>query len=117
MEQLVRCITGGRSGQTVDHDHRTRAEVRGRPGIIVSGVAQGFSPDTIVYPWFKLPGHTSYRQGASRISIDESGELTWQRRTGKKIYIRCAAPTVSPLESPHHRPPLMSARSGQRRVI
>lgn len=65
----------------------TRAEVRGWPGIIVSGVTQGLAPDTMMHPWFKLPGHTSYRQGISRISIDESGEFTWQRKTGKKIYV------------------------------
>ena len=77
----------------------TRAEVRGRPGIIVSGVAQGLSPDTMVHPWFKFPGHTSYRQGTSRISIDESGELTWQRRTGKKIYISLRSADGQPLSN------------------
>ncbi len=77
----------------------TRAEVRGRPGIIVSGVAQGLAPGSIVYPWFKLPGHNSYREGISRISIDESGELTWQRRTGKKIYISLRSADGQPLSN------------------
>ena len=64
-----------------------RADVRGRPGIIVSGVAHGLAPDAVVHPWFKFPGHTRYRPGIARIRIDESGEFTWQRRTGKKIYV------------------------------
>jgi hypothetical protein len=65
----------------------TRGEVRGRPGIIVSGRAQGLAPDAVVHPWFKFPGQTIYRKGISLIRVDESGEFTWQRRTGKKIYI------------------------------
>jgi hypothetical protein len=65
----------------------TRGEVRGRPGIIVSGVAHGLAQGVVMHPWVKFPGQTSYQQGAARIGVDESGEFTWQRRTGKKIYI------------------------------
>jgi hypothetical protein len=64
-----------------------RAEVRSRPGIIVSGVAHGLAQGVVIHPWVKFPGQTSYQQGAARIRVDESGEFTWQRRTGKKIYI------------------------------
>ena len=61
--------------------------MRGRPGVIVSGTAHGLSQEVVLHPWIKFPGETTYRQATARIRIGESGEFTWQRRTGKMIYI------------------------------
>ena len=65
----------------------TRAQVGGRPGVIVSGTATGLDEGAILRPWMRFPGQVSYTQGAARILVDGSGGFTWQRRTGKKIYV------------------------------
>jgi len=41
----------------------------------------------ILRPWIRFPGQTSYTQGTSSILVDVEGRFTWQRRTGKTIYI------------------------------
>ena len=70
-----------------------RGEVRGQPGILVDGVTVGIADATIVRPWIRLPGQTAYAQGTAERTVsvfdvaDEIGEFTWQRRTGKKIYV------------------------------
>ncbi len=70
-----------------------RGEVRDRPGILVDGVTQGIAEGTIVRPWIKFPGETTYSQGVAQRSVaifdasEELGEFAWQRRTGKKIYV------------------------------
>jgi hypothetical protein len=40
-----------------------------------------------VAPWVKFPGQTGYTQGSARRTINAEGDFTWQRRTGKKIYV------------------------------
>lgn len=65
----------------------TRGEVRGRPGILVDGVSDHVSPGTHLRPWIRFPGQLSYRQGAAEILVQESGEFSWQRRTGKRTYV------------------------------
>jgi hypothetical protein len=41
----------------------------------------------ILRPWIRFPGQTSYTQGSARILVDVQGGITWERRTGKTIYI------------------------------
>ena len=41
----------------------------------------------ILRPWIRFPGQTSYTQGTANILVDVQGGFTWQRRTGKTIYI------------------------------
>ncbi|MFM8774563.1 MAG: fibronectin type III domain-containing protein, partial [Actinomycetota bacterium] len=65
----------------------TRAEVRGKPGIVVTGTTTGFGMGAILRPWTRFPGQTSYTQGTARILVDVQGGFTWERRTGKTIYI------------------------------
>ena len=65
----------------------TRAEVRGKPGIAVTGTTTGFDTGAILRPWTRFPGQTSYTQGSARILVDVQGGFTWERRTGKTIYI------------------------------
>ena len=65
----------------------SREAVRGRTGIVVSGVASDGQTGTIIRPWVKLAGQTTYLQGQAMIEVDQAGQFTWQRRTGKKAYV------------------------------
>ena len=65
----------------------SRGEVRGKPGVIVTGTSTGLGMGAIVRPMVKFPGQTSYTQGTASILVDEAGDFTWQRRTSKKIYV------------------------------
>ena len=65
----------------------SRGEVRGRPGVIVTGTSTGLGMGAIVRPMVKFPGQTSYTQGTASILVDEAGDFTWQRRTSKKTYV------------------------------
>ena len=57
--------------------------------------ARSLVDGTIVRPWVKFAGQTSYTAGVATpaVSVDPStgeGEFTWQRRTGKKTYVYLA---------------------------
>lgn len=65
----------------------TRGEVRGKPGIAVTGTTTGFDTGAILRPWTRYPGQTSYTQGTASILVDFQGGFTWERRAGKTIYI------------------------------
>ena len=65
----------------------TRAEVRGKPGVVVTGTTTGFGIETILRPWIRFPGQTSYTQGTAKVLVDMQGGFTWERRTGKTIHI------------------------------
>ena len=55
--------------------------------VIVTGTSTGLGMGAIVRPMVKFPGQTSYTQDTASILVDEAGDFTWQRRTGKKIYV------------------------------
>ena len=63
-----------------------RAEVRGKPGIVITGESTGFSAGSIFKPWFRFPGETSFTEGSANISVASDGTFRWQRQTGKKFY-------------------------------
>jgi len=65
----------------------TRTQVRGKPGVAVTGTTTGFGMGAILRPWIRFPGQTSYTQGTASILVDDQGDLTWNRRTRKTIYI------------------------------
>jgi YVTN family beta-propeller protein len=65
----------------------TRAEVRGKPGVVVTGTTTGFGMGAILRPWTRFPGQTSYTQGIARILVDVQGGFMWERRTSKTIHI------------------------------
>jgi len=65
----------------------SRGEVRGRAGITVRGSTSGFAPGAVMRPWMRFPGQVSYQKGEAKLSVDEDGGFTWQRQTGKKIYV------------------------------
>ena len=58
-----------------------------QPGIFVTGTTTGFGMGAILRPWIRSPGQTSSTQGTASILVDVQGGFTWQRRTGKTIYI------------------------------
>ena len=80
-------VTPQRSPQPSITITGTRGDVRGTPGIVVTGTTTGFDTGAILRPWIRLPGQTSYTQGIARILVDAQGGFTWQRRSGKTIYI------------------------------
>jgi uncharacterized protein (DUF427 family) len=64
-----------------------RGEVRGVPGVIVSGISTGLGQGAILRSMVRFPGQTTYTQGSAQILVDQDGAFTWQRRTGKKTYV------------------------------
>jgi len=63
-----------------------RGEVRGKPGIVVTGVST-LELGAVVRPWVRFPGQTSYVEGSAQVLVDESGGFMWERRTGKKTSV------------------------------
>ena len=55
--------------------------------IMVTGSTTGFGMGAILRPWIRFPGQTTYTQGTASILVDAQGGFTWERRTGKTIYI------------------------------
>jgi hypothetical protein len=65
----------------------TRGDVNGRPGVIVSGTTTDLDMGAVLRPWVRFPGQPAYTQGAGRILVSQDGTFTWQRRTGKRMYV------------------------------
>ena len=65
----------------------SRGEVRGKPGVVVTGTSTGLGMGAVLRPRVKLAGEASYTQGTASILVDEDGAFTWQRRTGKKVFV------------------------------
>ena len=65
----------------------TRGEVRGEPGIVITGTTTGMGMGAILRPWIRFPGQSSYSEGSASILVDSTGGFTWERRTGKKVYV------------------------------
>lgn len=64
-----------------------RGTVSGKPGIKVEVITKGIEEGTKLVPYIRFPGQTSYTAGTARVTIDENGEGSWQRKTGKKSYV------------------------------
>jgi hypothetical protein len=65
----------------------SRGVVKGSPGVIVTGTSTDLGVGAILRPWVRFPGQTSYAKGTARVLVDASGAFTWQRRTGKVVYV------------------------------
>ena len=65
----------------------SRGVVKGSPGVIVTGTSTELGAGAILRPWVRFPGQTSYAKGTARVLVDASGAFTWQRRTGKVVYV------------------------------
>lgn len=64
-----------------------RGLVRGRPGVIVTGTSTRLQQGAILRAWIRFPGQAAYQRQPEQILVDTDGDFTWQRRTGKKIFI------------------------------
>jgi len=71
----------------------TRAQVRGRAGVSVDGITAGLVGQRVV-PRVKLAGETVYVRGKGVRRVNTEGEFTWQRVTGKKVYVYFTADGV-----------------------
>jgi len=60
----------------------------------VTGATTGLAPGTTVKPRYHFQGQVKYTTGVARPTINTSGNFTWQRKTGKKIYLYFAAGKV-----------------------
>lgn len=65
----------------------TRGDVRGKPGVIVTGSSMDLGMGAILRPWIRFPGPQPYTQGTAEVLVDVSGGFTWERRTNKKLYV------------------------------
>jgi hypothetical protein len=54
----------------------------------VEGQTVGVEAGTIFRPWFRFPGQTSFTMGTAAVKADANGNLTWQRKTGKRISVQ-----------------------------
>lgn len=70
----------------------SRGEVRGRPGVLVSGSTAGLAGREVT-AWVRLAGQSAYVSGATRM-VDAEGAFTWQRVTGKKTYVYFTASDI-----------------------
>lgn len=68
----------------------TRGDVNGKSGVIVTGTSTHLGTGAILRPWLRFPGERSYTKGAASILVNSTGAFTWERRTGKKIYVYVA---------------------------
>ncbi|MEY2628183.1 MAG: hypothetical protein RJB08_1942 [Actinomycetota bacterium] len=64
-----------------------RTTVSGKPGITCDGAATGFAAGSAFIPYVRFPGETAYTPGSARPLTDASGNFTWSRKTGKKVYV------------------------------
>ncbi len=64
-----------------------RTTIDGRNGIKVDGTVVGIDNGKTVIPTFRFPGQTTFTQGSARPVIAD-GKFTWQRKTGKTIYVQ-----------------------------
>ena len=73
----------------------SRDDVRGRPGIEVSGESTGLATSTILRPWIRFPGQSTYTRGSARISLLSDGTFSWSRQTGKRVTVVIATEDAS----------------------
>lgn len=64
----------------------SRGTVKGKPGVIVEGTTTSLVGATVT-PWIRFPGQAAYQRGSSTPTVAVDGTFTWQRQTGKKVYV------------------------------
>ena len=64
-----------------------RGTVSGKSGILVDGDTTGFDRGAKMKPWIRFPGESSYNVGSARPEVSAAGDFSWQRKTGKKVYV------------------------------
>ncbi len=63
-----------------------------------SGTSTGFNMGSSLSPWIRFPGEVGFSQGTAQIMVDENGDWTWGRNTGKRIAVQ-----IRSLEDPSVR--------------
>ncbi len=71
----------------------TRAEVRGRPGVQVTGVTTGLE-GALVTPRVRLAKEEVYSDGVGIRTVGQDGKFTWQRISKRWIYVYFVADGV-----------------------
>ena len=64
-----------------------RARINGANGVKVAGATDWIAPGTIMRPWTRFPGQTTYTEGSAKKPVADNGTFTWKRKTNKKIYV------------------------------
>lgn len=69
----------------------TRGEVTNRAGlvvtgVVVTGVATGMDPGSVLRPWVSLDGDPAF-EGTARIPVGEAGDVAWARATRKSATV------------------------------
>jgi hypothetical protein len=64
----------------------SRTTVSGKPGIKVDGVTVGIEDGKTVTPFIRFPGQTTFEAGSARPAVS-GDEVTWQRKTGKRVTV------------------------------
>lgn len=64
-------ITGSRSGTK----------------IVITGSSTGIDPGSVLKPWLRFSGQSTFVEGVASIPVQEKGAFTWERRAGKKAYV------------------------------
>jgi len=70
----------------------SRGEVRGKPGVVVSGTSTGLGMGAILAPLVRTDNRAEFIEGRARILVDTSGEFTWQRRSKQTVHIQMRTP-------------------------
>ena len=52
----------------------------------VKGTSTGLAGKDVT-PYVRFPGQTSYKPGTGTQKVASNGTFTWQRKTGKRIYV------------------------------
>jgi uncharacterized repeat protein (TIGR02543 family) len=70
-----------------------RTDVRGRPGVQVTGVTTGLQ-GSVVIPRFRMAKTDRYANGVGIRTIDNDGSFVWERVTRRWIYVYFVVDTV-----------------------
>ena len=65
----------------------SRMEVRGKPGVVVTGSTTGFDVGTGLKPWIRFPGQAGFTKGVATVLVQQGGEIRWERQTGKRVAV------------------------------
>lgn len=68
----------------------SRAEVRGKPRVIVRGTVEGLDPGTVLRPWMRIGSRTTFTEGRARVVVEDDGGFTWSRRSGRTVTVYVA---------------------------
>lgn len=64
-----------------------RGKGSGKSDIKMDVNTKGIEEGTKLVPYIRFPGQASFTAGSARITIDEDGQGSWQRKTGKRVTV------------------------------